>query len=555
MAVFSKPEDYNSLAAYTPHLVKAVKEIKPDESVNFLYFNQFEYDAARHHPATHPLVLIAYAPTFASGVPIPQKPTQKWNAKGVAQLTADGKIRFEIDAGRMLFAPLQKFFTTLSKALPEIDLTAPEIAPPPDRPAPPQPITHPPVTLSLPVDPNQHLDFVMAYIANLENATLPVDADTKEKALKAANLHFKNREFVPCMSVLNDLVKGVTFRGVPDWVVDQASRRHRVEELTEQYTAMIALIQQKRKEKSEGATDEHSLTQLKAKMSEAGLGMGQGVLTFNPAVVKTHYDNWHILEKAKDLYQGKLKKYWLEDQTKRLEHELKGLGHGAAGSDLYAMLEQFGKDQTLELAQMAQIQAELYRKKQPKPDAVKHEEVLNVAELASIFSYSTANYNTVNKMLRNNPQNQADRDEIEEAKQKFAAYIKSAQSGLAKLPVYVGSAYRSNKSFWPEFITEITTTGHFTEPSFMSAAKKKTSGFGSLDLVINPNETGRDISMFSMHQTEGEILFPPGGRFKFSFAQIVAPDGSTVQIRKFTDFATHVTTATRVGQFIFEQVS
>ena len=67
-------------------------------------------------------------------------------------------------------------------------------------------------------------------------------------------------------------------------------------------------------------------------------------------------------------------------------------------------------EETLGLAQMAQVQAITYQKDPTKQADEAAQggfgEKLAVCELASIFGYSTANYGIINKVRRNDPKTQ-----------------------------------------------------------------------------------------------------------------------------------------------------
>ncbi len=139
------------------------------------------------------------------------------------------------------------------------------------------------------------------------------------------------------------------------------------------------------------------------------------------------------------------------------------------------------------------------------------------------------------------------------SKQKFEEYIKAAKKGLDKLPAYTGSGVRCTKGLWQDTIDAITKTGGHVEKSFMSVGKEKVSGFGDIEWHFEKIKTGKDISMFSLHQTEGEILFPPGARFKFYRAETTAPDGQPVKFGDFRQFSKYVTPATKVGKFYFQE--
>ncbi len=114
---------------------------------------------------------------------------------------------------------------------------------------------------------------------------------------------------------------------------------------------------------------------------------------------------------------------------------------------------------------------------------------------------------------------------------------------------------RCTKSLWPETIKAIATTGAHVEKSFMSVGKKKVAGFGDIEWHFDKCKTGKDITMFSLHQSEGEILFPPGSKFRFIKGEVLSATGEKIEFSDARQFSTHVTPETKVGKFWFEQAS
>ncbi len=213
----------------------------------------------------------------------------------------------------------------------------------------------------------------------------------------------------------------------------------------------------------------------------------------------------------------------------------------------------------LELAQMAEVQASRYKatptgRSDPLAQGDWRKQTkIEVAELAAIYGYSTADYTVIGEILRKKePKTDAERKTLENNKKRFDHFIKAGEAGLKKLPVYKGEAVRCNRTVWQGMIDGLATDGICAEPSFMSAAKKLVPGFGEIVWHIKNIKTGKDISMFSLHQSEGEILFPPGSKFKFINALVESANG-TVFITKHEDIPAFVTTKTTVGEFWFEQ--
>lgn len=585
MPVFTTLDDCKVLAKYLVLLKKALNTLDEEKPASFLYLKQYFYTTTGKLSVLKPLLLVDFAMKCIHDLP------SQWTAKGNVVLTADGKLKFEAIDGRVNTHLLQKFMKELSSALPQILLDPTEsedgtpipslpvrpgqqlppiipgaaAVPPNLTPARPQTVLPPaPVPLSspaaeLPVDPDAQRTLIEDTISALARTVLPAGPQAQTAALQTAQKLSNQGSHGEAMAILNDLVKDVIYRGVPAWVLDRPARKYEVEMLTEQYAALLNLIAYKRKVPADGQEEEAMLVKLNMSVIGVSMAMTEGVRGANPAAVKKAYDEWEKLVQAKTGFTLKLKKLWLADQSIRCRDELAALPEKGAQSNAAAMMKAYGLTETLELAQMAEIQAVAYQ----KIPANKNDEVaqgnfnkkLDISELAAIFGYSTANYNVINKVLRNKPVTADDQAAIAAAKLKFDAYIRSAVTGLAKLPVYKGDVIRCNKIFWQPFIDEVTRTGQFSEASFMSSGKKKVSGFGNLDVHISGIKTGRDISLFSLHQTEGEILFPPGATFELVEAEVTGADGTVQKITRFQDFATYVSVATKSGSFSFKQIS
>ena len=591
MPLFNGPNDFKDTVTYTANLKKALKRIALDESAPFLFEKRFAFDRSGKALGFRPVVLVDYSSLILSGTGLP--PGKKWTVKGTVRWSDAETLAFEATEGKVLTKPLSKFFKELRNSLPAIlidldeadedddDLTRP-VAPAqalgeatrarryagvfepsldPAMPARPRAelppaIIYPSVTMMLPDRAGAHESFVEAYHKALTKAELPLDKTAKDAALTKAIGFSNDGKYAVALAILNDLVKDVKYPGVPDWVLDQAARRYEVEMLAEQYTAMINLLVHKRRVPADGTDEETALVKLKARVLAVGTEMMNGVLAADPKIVKAKHDEWLLLVKAQALYAGKLKKFWIDDQNARLREELRRPAD-LARANTVAMLKKYGMEETLGLAQMAQVQAVTYQKDPTKQADEAAQggfgEKLAVCELASIFGYSTAHYSIINKVLRNDPKTQEDQDAIAAGSDKFSAYIENGKSGLAKLPVFKGDLIRCNKIMWQGFLDEVTTNGGFKEKSFMSAGKKKASGFGDVEVHIQGNKSGRDISMFSLHQTEGEVLFPPGASFTFTGGTVVDANGIEQVMATRAEFARYVTLATKVATLRFKE--
>ena len=223
----------------------------------------------------------------------------------------------------------------------------------------------------------------------------------------------------------------------------------------------------------------------------------------------------------------KLRKAWIDDQKSRFKSQTKGNKNHpnvkVAGA--------YGTDAMLELAQMAEVQAIQYKKIPANaadpagPRRLAHEaRRLRTSRDLRLFN---GRLHAGRSVLRDSPKGtDAEKAALEANKKKFGDYIKAAESGLAKLPAYKGGAVvRCTKSLWQNTIDAITRTGEHVEKSFMSAGKKQVAGFGDIVWEIDQVTTGKDISLFSLHQTEGEVLFPPNSKFRFFSAEVIGDDG------------------------------
>jgi hypothetical protein len=350
------------------------------------------------------------------------------------------------------------------------------------------------------------------------------------------------------------MVRTVHYPGVADWALDAASRKYEFEFFVEQCVAIRLLIEQKSAGSKQWDAETAAALKLPTLLDGSRKILEEGLAAADPAKVKAAYEAWMRLGQERKKIADRLKPIWLADQNNRMLAEA---GKSKASHNI-RVANGYGKEAMLEMAQMAEVQAVEYKKRRPTDPQAQGDwhKKLEVAELAGIYGYSTADYTPVGKLLRAKQDTPQERDALKTSIAKYGDYIEAAKGGLAKLPAYTGQGVvRCTKSLWKETIDEIARTGVHVEKSFMSVGKKKVTGFGDIEWHFDKFTTGKDISMFSLHQSEGEILFPPGAKFRLIRGELPNPNGG--QPIKFTDhaqFATHVTPETKAAVFNFEQI-
>lgn len=250
-------------------------------------------------------------------------------------------------------------------------------------------------------------------------------------------------------------------------------------------------------------------------------------------VLKDFNDELALKKKRTD----DLKPLWLDDQRKRLEKAV-----GKKGEESSAHMSKHFGDEFLEMAQMAEIMA---LKKGMDPYKAKKglKKPMEMGEVAAIYGYSTQDFTKINGLLRDPKDPPVD-------PAVFKPYSDACRKGLAKLPVYKkGPVVRCDRSA-EHFIQEVIKDGTRTEHAFVSAGPKKVPGFGEVVSIITKIVTGREITQFSLHETEGEILFPPEAVFRF----VSFTDGKNSAITNHKDLEGKVDGTLKVGEFVFEQV-
>lgn len=268
---------------------------------------------------------------------------------------------------------------------------------------------------------------------------------------------------------------------------------------------------------------------LEAKRMEAYAGGDEKV------IAAAHKKYQEMIKEKRDLAKS-LKSLWEKDQRKRLDAELQN----GKNTSSEAMAAAFG-DEFLEMAQMAEVQAKKKGLDPFKSSKGGLKEPMEMGEIAAIYGYSTQDYTKVNGLLRGKKDPDVDPSA-------FMSYIEACKKGLDKLPPYKGEAVRCDKTA-AYFFKEVLSSGKRTEKAFMSTGTTLIPGFGDVVTRIKKVKTGKEISAFSLHDKEEEVLFPPGSVFKF-----VKFKAGKKTITNYKKLGEVVNEKTDKGEFFFEQV-
>jgi hypothetical protein len=183
-----------------------------------------------------------------------------------------------------------------------------------------------------------------------------------------------------------------------------------------------------------------------------------------------------------------------------------------------------------------------------------------MGEVASLYGYTTQDFTTINAILRGTKTNPKDDTKLPADQRKdYEPYIEACKGALKKLPPFKGTVRRCDKDFPDVVINQLLTSGTRHDKAFVSTGLKTVPGFGEIVSIISGVTTGREITQFSLHQTEGEILFPPGSVFKFvKFMAREPVDGEADPPKEITDinqFTADQLKKLRKGVFYFTQQS
>ncbi len=599
MTIFNSPADFSDIKAYTEKLKKALVVVLPGTKTHFAYYKEYPFP-----DKNRPCVLVDYGPKCIDDIKAAKKlaPT----AIGKVTLTLGNQLQFMPEHGECKAVVLAKFFKTLGSGFKEVyvDGDGADPAgqnPPPNQASNPQAVKQaanpaapgaparrqsqspqagqaaqaPPArpnrpaataptakveqhdvfdTFLMPNKENERVPAVKGLIEALSKAKLPITDDHKNTVLAQAKNYLDSGDMVRALKVVNTVARTVKYPGVAPWALDAASRRYEFGVFYEQCFAMQYLIDQKRAPGSKQCEAEKAAaSKMRSMISNFNGTLEQGLLDCDPAVVKAAYEAWVRLEQERKKVAERLKPLWMESQNKRMLDEA---GKSKASRNI-RLANSYGKEAILEFAQMAEVQAVKFQqnnKNDPLAQGQWHKK-LEVAELAAIYGYTTADFTPVGNLLRAKQDTQQERDALKDQLAKYGEYIDAAKAGLAKLPVYTGQgAIRCTKSLWQETIDQIAKTGVHVEKSFMSVGKQKVPGFGNIEWHFEKIKTGKDITMFSLHQTEGEVLFPPNSRFKFVRGEVEDKDGKRIPINNSAELGQHATPETKVASLVFEQV-
>ena len=288
------------------------------------------------------------------------------------------------------------------------------------------------------------------------------------------------------------------------------------------------------------------------------------------AQIKGVYAKFEQLQADKKAVTRDLKALWIGDKQKQLQSELK------AGKDpnLLGMASCLGADQFLEMAQMAEIMATNFPGgfnpfKPEKGRKGAPTEPMTLAEVGAIYGYSTQDFTILNGILRGLKKNPAEapgakaapvsKEAVDKgamaapaATPDYRPYIDACVKGLAKLPSFSGTAVRADASLHPSIMQEIIKSGTRSEKAFMSTGLKKVPGFGNVVTNISGIKTGKEITAFSLHAGEGEMLFPPGSVFRFVSYK---PGDGSGEIKDHAQLANLTPAQLQAGEYYFTQVS
>ena len=199
-------------------------------------------------------------------------------------------------------------------------------------------------------------------------------------------------------------------------------------------------------------------------------------------------------------------------------------------------------DEFYEMAHIGSLMAKEFNDKKENKKKQLPLDKMELGEVAAIYGYSTQDYTKINARLRGPGDGESEVD----------GYIEATVKGLDKLPRFKGSVIRCDDSA-QYFFDEVVRTGKRTEKAFMSTGLKKVPGFGDVETFIKKVKTGKEITGFSLHQGEGEVLFPPNSVFEF--VSFTADDGT--KIKRVADLAAAYPNGAAItkGKFEFKQIS
>lgn len=329
--------------------------------------------------------------------------------------------------------------------------------------------------------------------------------------------------------------------GVKPFFLTPALRKDQVEKMCEELKALTSLVSSKN-------PDDAVIGEMQALETKVGSVSQGATACVDPAEMKKLFEEFKDLQKERQALGKKIRPMWIDDQKTRFNDEMEKARGAGKKSSSGSMILALGDEAFMEMARLsesmvekANAAAKAANAKPPKPGekpALKNEnfnpykanpnggpaEPMEMGEVASIYGYSTQDFTSINAILRGSKVNPAEDktprtgaagDDDENPNMDFRPYIEACKSALKKLPVFKGTVRRCDKSLPDVVIKELLTSGTRSDPAFVSTGLEAVPGFGEIVSIITDIKTGRDISMFSLHGTEGEVLFPPGSVFKF----------------------------------------
>ena len=566
MAIFKDLACLNNYKEYEKNLRKAFATFQPDTIQNFYYYEGFEFDDRKERPA----VIVDFTNELLHQLRADVR--RKFTGVGFVQVNSADRLVFVAETGHVHTRKLQKSFRMIG-GLREVELDPNEqpedaevSAAPPAVPSvrPPLPVVPQQIgSLRLPADPEAQAALVETMVKGFARLDLHQAEEFKAKALAAIQQFQKAGETGKALQVLERLHTQVRYTGIDAWAMSPGDRKQKIEELTEQCVALGNLIRTRAKDPAKYQAEAAMLAGLPGRIAGFGVELTQAFTSVDPEAAQKIFERWKTLVAARQTIEERLKPIWLDRQKERFLKDFKA-NRDTPSAD---MRNQIGEETMLQRGQMAEVQVATYceqlaRTAEGARKAKQLLEVcqkLEVGELAALYGYSTADYASIAELLRKQGAanlSKADQDRVAALDRRFNASITVLLNALAKLPIYAGRPLiRCEKALWQGFIDEIAATGARVEKSFSSAGLKKVAGFGDIEVTITSCKTGREITMFSLHLTEGEVLFPAGSRFVFEKAQVVSI--ATGRTETFTDpklLPTHVSVEkTKAGSFWFRQ--
>lgn len=152
---------------------------------------------------------------------------------------------------------------------------------------------------------------------------------------------------------------------------------------------------------------------------------------------------------------------------------------------------------------------------------------LSDAQALALVGYTQSDYEALNFALRSDPESAA----------ALAPYIDQVRSALEALPARAGETYRTITLNEADVERLFPADGTFSDPAFMSTRlDPESSRDGNVHITIE-GTSGREIPL-SHWGNEGEVLFPPGARFRVAERTFDEASGEwTIRLEEVHDAA------------------